>query len=155
MNFIYSLDLEKRLSSNFEEVLKLIQEDAFWNNVGEGIKKTYTGIKKIVKRADERSRKTWLWNCSSRYGFRLYFNTKYHTQSLYKISFWKLLSNIVYIAHIANNKCNIMLFCKLITFSEFFFTFLERKTAKSFIGWMYESSFFSNSKSLCKANKTF
>lgn len=49
MNFIYSLDLEKRLSSNFEEVLKLIQEDAFWNNVGEGIEKTYPGIKKLLK----------------------------------------------------------------------------------------------------------
>lgn len=49
VNFIYSLDLEKRLSSNFEEVLKLIQEDAFWNNVGEGIEKTYPGIKELLK----------------------------------------------------------------------------------------------------------
>lgn len=47
--FIYSLDLEKRLSKQFEEVLKLIQEDAFWNNVGEGIEKTYPEIKKLLK----------------------------------------------------------------------------------------------------------
>lgn len=49
MNFIYSLDLEKRLSNNFEEVLKLIQENVFWNNVGEGIEKTYPGIKELLK----------------------------------------------------------------------------------------------------------
>lgn len=47
--FIYSLDLEKKLSKQFEEVLKLIQEDAFWNNVGEGIEKTYPEIKKLLK----------------------------------------------------------------------------------------------------------
>lgn len=57
---------------------------------------------------------------------------KYHSQSLYKISFLETLSNIVYIAHIANNKCNVMVFSELITFLEKI-TFLERKTAKSFI----------------------
>lgn len=43
---------------------------------------------------------------------------KYHSQSLYKISFLEMLSNIVYIAHIANNKCNVMVFSELITFLE-------------------------------------
>lgn len=43
---------------------------------------------------------------------------KYHSQSLYKISFLETLSNIVYIAHIANNKCNVMVFSELITFLE-------------------------------------
>uniref|UniRef100_K1Q7T8 Uncharacterized protein n=1 Tax=Magallana gigas TaxID=29159 RepID=K1Q7T8_MAGGI len=48
-DFDETLDLEKRLSKQFEEVLKLIQEDAFWNNVGEGIEKTYPEIKKLLK----------------------------------------------------------------------------------------------------------
>lgn len=49
VNFIYSLEPEKRLLQNYKKVLRLIQKDAFWNNIGEAFEKTYPGIKEYLK----------------------------------------------------------------------------------------------------------
>lgn len=44
-----NLESEKRLLKNFEEVLKIIQEDTFLKNVGEAFEKTNPEIKELLK----------------------------------------------------------------------------------------------------------
>lgn len=40
---------ERRLLHNFENVLQLIQEDTFWNNVGENLENMYPRIIETLK----------------------------------------------------------------------------------------------------------
>lgn len=48
-HFICRLEPERRLLHTFENVLKLIQEDSFWNNVGEALENTYPKIIESLK----------------------------------------------------------------------------------------------------------
>lgn len=47
--FMYSLESEKRLLRNYENVRLLIQKDEFSKNAGEAFKKTYPGIEGSLK----------------------------------------------------------------------------------------------------------
>lgn len=43
-HFICRLEPERRLLNTFENVLQLIQENLFWNNVGKALENTYPKI---------------------------------------------------------------------------------------------------------------